>query len=361
MKKIDHVILSGTKCSRRISTCLFFSVLVAFLVACDDSSSASAENSEPAALSGAEKQGRSSSSSVSSAGSETLSSSSSRCAGASEECDEAISSDSNAGSNGASRSSSSEKKTESSSSEKLSEASSSSAGKAKSSSSSKIGCKTETEDDCEYGELTDNRDGQTYKTVKIGDQWWMAENLNFDPGQGGSDDAKYDWSWCYKDNADNCVKYGRLYTWAAAIDSVKLATDVENPLDCGYGKVCGLASADSATLIQGICPNGWHLPSETEWEKLFEVVGGQSTAGNVLKSQTGWESKNGTDAFGFSAVSAGHRNVFGAYNGNAAYFWGSTEANRYYACRMYLEYNYDNAALTRYDKFLGHSVRCVKD
>ena len=334
--------------------------MLAFLAACDDSSSASAENSEPAALSSAEKQGRSSSSSVSSADSETLSSSS-RCAGASEECDEAISSDSNAESNGSSRSSSSEKNAESSSSEKLSEASSSSAGKAKSSSSSKIGCKTETEDDCEYGELTDNRDGQTYKTVKIGDQWWMAENLNFDPGQGGSDDAKYDWSWCYKDNADNCVKYGRLYTWAAAIDSVKLATDVENPLDCGYGKVCGLASADSATLIQGICPNGWHLPSETEWEKLFEVVGGQSTAGNVLKSQTGWESKNGTDAFGFSAVSAGHRNVFGAYNGNAAYFWGSTEANRYYACRMYLEYNYDNAALTRYDKFLGHSVRCVKD
>jgi len=256
---------------------------------------------------------------------------------------------------------SSDNKDNSSSEGSLAESSSSSAGKAKSSSSSKIGCKTETEDDCEYGELTDNRDGQTYKTVKIGDQWWMAENLNFDPGQGGSDDAKYDWSWCYKDNADNCVKYGRLYTWAAAIDSVKLATDVENPLDCGYGKVCGLASADSATLIQGICPNGWHLPSETEWEKLFEVVGGQSTAGNVLKSQTGWESKNGTDAFGFSAVSAGHRNVFGVYNGDDAYFWGSTEANRYYAYRMYLDYNYDNASLTRYDKFLGHSVRCVKD
>ena len=261
-------------------------------------------------------------------------------------------------------SSSSKKKAESSSSENQPELNNGFADEVESSSSSvtlATPCKTETEDNCEYGELKDSRDGQTYKTVKIGDQWWMAENLNFDPGQGGSDDAKYDWSWCYKDNADNCVKYGRLYTWAAAIDSVKLATDVENPLDCGYGKVCGLASADSATLIQGICPNGWHLPSETEWEKLFEVVGGQSTAGNVLKSQTGWESKNGTDAFGFSAVSAGHRNVFGAYNGNAAYFWGSTEANRYYACRMYLEYNYDNAALTRYDKFLGHSVRCVKD
>ncbi|MBR6125452.1 fibrobacter succinogenes major paralogous domain-containing protein [Candidatus Saccharibacteria bacterium] len=324
-------------------------------VGCDDSSSASAEpNDEPGMESSSSVEfGSSSSEKV-----KPQSSSSEKSGMSSSSVNNASSSSEKLGS------SSSVGTPESSSSEKLSEASSSSAGKAKSSSSVvtlAMPCKTETEDNCEYGELTDDRDGQTYKTVKIGDQWWMAENLNFDPGQGGSDDAKYDWSWCYKDNADNCVKYGRLYTWAAAIDSVKLATDVENPLDCGYGKVCGLASADSATLIQGICPNGWHLPSETEWEKLFEVVGGQSTAGNVLKSQTGWESKNGTDAFGFSAVSAGHRNVFGAYNGNAAYFWGSTEANRYYACRMYLEYNYDNAALTRYDKFLGHSVRCVKD
>ncbi len=327
-------------------------LIVAFaVVGCDDSSSASAEpNDEPGMESSSSVEfGSSSSEKV-----KPQSSSSEKFGKSSSSVIESSSSSVKL------RSSSSVGTPESSSSE----ISSSSAGKAKSSSSVvtlAMPCKTETEDNCEYGELTDDRDGQTYKTVKIGDQWWMAENLNFDPGQGGSDDAKYDWSWCYKDNADNCVKYGRLYTWAAAIDSVKLATDVENPLDCGYGKVCGLASADSATLIQGICPNGWHLPSETEWEKLFEVVGGQSTAGNVLKSQTGWESKNGTDAFGFSAVSAGHRNVFGAYNGNAAYFWGSTEANRYYACRMYLEYNYDNAALTRYDKFLGHSVRCVKD
>lgn len=327
-------------------------LIMAFaVVGCDDSSSASAEpNDEPGMESSSSVEfGSSSSEKV-----KPQSSSSEKFGKSSSSVIESSSSSVKL------RSSSSVGTPESSSSE----ISSSSAGKAKSSSSVvtlAMPCKTETEDNCEYGELTDDRDGQTYKTVKIGDQWWMAENLNFDPGQGGSDDAKYDWSWCYKDNADNCVKYGRLYTWAAAIDSVKLATDVENPLDCGYGKVCGLASADSATLIQGICPNGWHLPSETEWEKLFEVVGGQSTAGNVLKSQTGWESKNGTDAFGFSAVSAGHRNVFGAYNGNAAYFWGSTEANRYYACRMYLEYNYDNAALTRYDKFLGHSVRCVKD
>ena len=197
--------------------------LMAFaFVGCDDSSSASVENSEPAALSSAEKQGSSSLGSVSSAGSEA--SSSSRCAGASEECDEAISSDSNAESNGSSRSSSSEKNAESSSSEKLSGASSDSADMMESSSNSEFlatPCKTETEDNCEYGTVLDDRDGQTYKTVKIGDQWWMAENLNY----------KTDNSFCYKDNASNCSKYGRLYTWAAAMDSA--GTWSTNGKGCG--------------------------------------------------------------------------------------------------------------------------------
>ena len=316
--------------------------MVAFLAGCDDSSSASAENSEPAALSSAEKQGSSSSSR--------------HC----EECnDEAISSDGNAESNGSSRSSSSEKNAESSSSENLSESSSSSAGKAKSSSSVvtlATPCKTKTEDNCEYGTVLDDRDGQTYKTVKIGDQWWMAENLNYET----------DNSFCCNDSAEYCEKYGRLYTWAAAMDSV--GTWTTNGKGCGYNKTC------SPTYpVRGVCPEGWHLPSTTEFETLFTAVGGVQDedytkewngAGTVLKSTSGWYNDgNGTDAFGFSALPAGDGYYGGSYDleDHYAYFWGSTEYGSYRAYGMYLAYGYDDARLGDYSKYYGFSVRCLKD
>ena len=308
--------------------------LVAFaVVGCDDSSSASAENSEPAALSSAEKQGSSSSSR--------------HC----EECnDEAISSDSNAGSNGASRSSSSEKNAESSCSEELSETSSSSADKMESSSNSEFlatPCKTETEDNCEYGTVLDDRDGQTYKTVKIGDQVWMAENLNYETGN----------SYCYNNNSANCTKYGRLYTWAAAMDSVGTLTT--NGKGCGYKKTC------SPTYpVRGICPEGWHLPSKTEFETLFTAVGGQDSAGTALKSTGGWfNDGNGTDAFGFSALPAGDRGSNGGcyYEGLNAYFWSSTEYDSNYAYNVLLYVNFDYAYLDYGNKDYGFSVRCLKD
>ena len=288
--------------------------MVALLAACDDSSSASAENSEPAALSSAEKQGSSSSGSVASAGSETLSSSSRHC----EECnDDAISSSGNV---------------ESSSSEKLSGASSDSADMMESSSSSvtlATRCKTETEDNCEYGTLLDDRDGQTYKTVKIGSQWWMAENLNYaDSVTTASLKGK---SWCYNDVASNCSKYGRLYTWAAA---------------------------------KTVCPSGWHLPSKTEFETLFTAVGGQDSAGTALKSTGGWfNDGNGTDAFGFSALPAGDRGSNGGcnYEGLNAYFWSSTEYDSNYAYNVLLYVNFDYAYLDYGNKDYGFSVRCLKD
>ena len=123
-------------------------------------------------------------------------------------------------------------------------------------------CKTEMEDNCEYGELLDDRDGQIYKTVKIGDQVWMAENLNF----------KADSSCCYNSVDSNCTKYGRLYMWAAAVGKPES--------ECGYDYTCSLPSGN----IQGVCPSGWHLPSTTEWETLSNAVGEQFTAGGVLKS-----------------------------------------------------------------------------
>ena len=212
----------------------------------------------------------------------------------------------------------------------------------------------------EYDTIIDSRDGKVYKTVKIGEQIWMAENLNFDPGQGGSGDAKYEWSWCYYDNvAKNCDIAGRLYTWAAAIDSVKLANDADNPQDCGNGRECGLTGK-----VQGICPSGWHLPSYDEWNALFTAVGGQPNAGKVLKSQTGWYGNgNGTDAFGFSALPAGYRNNNGYFDldGYSAYFWSASENYSSYACSMYLYYSREDASLRNYYKYYGFSVRCLKD
>ena len=211
----------------------------------------------------------------------------------------------------------------------------------------------------EYDSIVDSRDGKVYKTVKIGDQTWMAENLNYDPGQGGSGDAKYDWSWCFNNEPKNCDVAGRLYTWAAAIDSVKLANDAENPRDCGDGKACYLSST-----VQGICDKGWHLPTRMEWNALFTAVGDQSTAGVVLKSQVGWyDDGNGTDAFGFSALPAGYsidKDHF--YNaGLNADFWSSTEYASKYAYDMYMKYYFEDALVTDFNKSYGYSVRCVKD
>ncbi|MBO4712518.1 MAG: fibrobacter succinogenes major paralogous domain-containing protein [Fibrobacter sp.] len=201
----------------------------------------------------------------------------------------------------------------------------------------------------DYGEMVDDRDGQIYKTVKIGDQVWMAENLNFETEN----------SWCGVD----CSFVGRLYTWAAAIDSVKLATDADNPQDCGYLKTCALPAK-----VQGVCPPGWHLPDTTEWKTLFTAVGGEYTAGRMLKSQTGWEyydgtSGNGMDAYGFSACPAGYMYRTGYFYdvGHFAHFWSTFENDGDYAYRMVLYYGDEYAGLGDNYKNYALSVRCLQD
>ncbi|WP_405324921.1 fibrobacter succinogenes major paralogous domain-containing protein [Fibrobacter sp.] len=209
----------------------------------------------------------------------------------------------------------------------------------------------------DYGSMTDSRDGQIYKTVKIGDQVWMAENLNYaDSVKTPSLMGK---SWCYANKAENCAVTGRLYTWTAAIDSVKLATDADNPQDCGLGKSCTLPDT-----VQGICPLGWHLPEKKEWDTLLTKVGGEKTALNVLKSQTGWfHEGNGSDDVGFSALPAGDRIDNGNFFdiGKLAGFWSASEIDDNYAKALNLGYCSNYAALGYYKKSLGFSVRCLKD
>lgn len=179
--------------------------------------------------------------------------------------------------------------------------------------------------------LIDSRDGKSYRTVKIGDQIWMAENLNYETEN----------SYCYDNTPDNCTKYGRLYSWAAALSA---------------------------------CPSGWHLPDTTEWCTLFNTVGGSSMAPQMLKSTEGWGNNGGIDAFGFSVLPAGglfyetdpfSRDRESSFSGVGEFmtFWSST--------------NYDNSQSPFYINFEpyygaipnndmsdwddGLSVRCLKD
>ena len=171
------------------------------------------------------------------------------------------------------------------------------------------------------GTMTDARDGESYQTVKIGSQTWMAENLK----------VKTEGSWCYEDKESNCQKYGRLYNWDAA---------------------------------KSACPAGWHLPSKGEFEALFVAVGGKDVAGMKLKSTSDWkENGNGDDAFGFSALPAGNRFDYGHCDGEgiSANFWSFSEDNSYRAYNIYLYYNHGKAGQYNYSKNGGLSVRCLKD
>ncbi len=199
-----------------------------------------------------------------------------------------------------------------------------------------------------YGVLFDGRDLKSYKTVVIGSQTWMAENLNYQVANswcGGSGTIEGDYS-----------VYGRLYTWAAAIDSA--GTFTTNGKNCGYGREC-----TPTYPVRGICPEGWHLPTKTEFETLFAAVGGQSIAGKVLKSLSGWDSRgNGTDAYGFAALPAGLYNGDFWYPGSYAYFWSASQPNKDIAYNMYLDFAEDRAHLNSdYRKYYAFSVRCLRD
>ena len=209
----------------------------------------------------------------------------------------------------------------------------------------------------EKGPFTDARDGKIYKTVRIGSQTWMAENLNHETNG----------SYCYEDDPANCEKYGRLYTWAAAMDSAAVFS--EGGKGCGYGRRC-----TPTYPVRGVCPEGWHLPSDAEWGALEKFVadslfGGKTySVGYALKSASGWESDNGkpgdgSDAFGFGALPAGYRNGGGSFGGvlEYAYFWSSTVYGARNAYNRNLNYHFTYLYTNGSNKDGAMSVRCVKD
>jgi uncharacterized protein (TIGR02145 family) len=179
--------------------------------------------------------------------------------------------------------------------------------------------------------FTDPRDGVTYKYVKIGNQVWMAENLNYAEGK------------CYEDNPANCQKYGRLFSWADA---------------------------------KKICPAGWHLPSNAEWDALYRFVDGNSdsespykseTAGKVLKAVGGWnlfneESGGGEDIYGFAALPGGN-NFLGTHDhiGNNGYWWSASEYESDKAYYRFMLNQSTVAGWNKNSKKILLSVRCVRD
>ncbi|MCQ2103437.1 MAG: fibrobacter succinogenes major paralogous domain-containing protein [Fibrobacter sp.] len=230
-----------------------------------------------------------------------------------------------------------------------------------SSSSAKSSSSVASSSSIKYGSLIDSRDNQVYKTVTIGTQIWMAENLNY-----AYTGVKYNYSsytsdstsWCYENKASNCDKYGRLYTWSAVMDSAAQFS-VNAGTRCGYGKTCTPNSPH-----RGICPEGWHVPTNEEYSTLYTYIGGSSTAGSLLKSTSGWSgSGNGTDKYGFSVLPAGGRDDNGNFSteGSRAYLWSASGSNSNRAWYQYFDYDNDGANQYYDIKSRGRSLRCLKD
>ena len=197
------------------------------------------------------------------------------------------------------------------------------------------------------GTFKDTRDGKIYKTVKIGNQTWMADNLKFLPAVSpptvDSISFPYYYVYDYHGEDDSVAKntlnyliYGVLYNWTAARQA---------------------------------CPRGWHLPSHDEWRVLIDYIateGHSGSEGTVLKATFSWNGNgNGTDNYLFKALPGGNRRNNGAFNnfGDHGIFWTETWHDEVNAWYMVLSYNYIDvgSSYTGYSKKFGISVRCVKD
>ena len=208
-----------------------------------------------------------------------------------------------------------------------------------------VGVKDWFNPDIEYGTLKDDRDGRTYKTVTINGYTVMAENLNY--ADEGTHSYLIGNNWCYKNDTTNCLKGGRYYTWTAAMD-----------IDAKWQGTT-VPEGTIKTPHQGICPDGWHIPTKDDWESLFKTVDwkAQQSVGHV-----GW--KNATNTSGFSALPVGfyHKGFFN-FVGSGAYFCSATDDNGIYNYAYYWGLLASNARLTYGDYFKSHgfAVRCIQN
>ncbi len=231
----------------------------------------------------------------------------------------------------------------------------------------------DTTDVMQTGLFTDPRDGNEYRTVKIGNQWWMAENLKYlpdvkRPGYGSAIvPFYYVYNYMGYDTAEakvhsyfqvNSYKtYGALYNWPAAV-----AEDTS-----------------STGNIQGVCPQGWHLPSDQEWKQLEMHLGmtaveadatgwrgsfqGCNLATDTLWTEHVLTQSAETGLSGFDALPGGYRHRYGTFvnQKTEAMWWSSTSDTAMYAWGRYLSYNFTRVYRISAGRERGFSVRCVKD
>jgi uncharacterized protein (TIGR02145 family) len=201
---------------------------------------------------------------------------------------------------------------------------------------------------CCFGAMTDTRDGQAYDIVLIGNQCWMAESLNY--GLMISHDVAMDndgtsEKYCFDNDELNCQEWGALYQW----DEAMQYTTTES--------------------TQGICPPSWHIPSEADWDTLDDFLGGYNISGGKMKESgyIHWVSPNtgASNSSGFTGIASGFIDISasnpsqGLYTHN--YYWSSTEVYGTSARRRALFY-FNAKSNPYYDlKWIGFSIRCVKD
>ena len=200
--------------------------------------------------------------------------------------------------------------------------------------------------------------GKTYNSVIIGTQCWMTENLNVGTAILGSQDQANNGvieKYCYNNITNNCDVYGGLYQWAEVVQYLNGATN-------------GVSwSPAPAGNVQGICPTGWHLSTDAEWNTLATYLGGAGVAGGKMK-ETGivhWDSPNvgATNSSGFKGLGSGDRDVSGTYIFLAIYgdFWTSSESSSNQAWYRNLNVSNENLFRGYYYKSDGFAARCLKN